>query len=114
MSPGGKELSFPSACPSIHEQLREVAEKLEIASQGRLVNQPSDYEIEFYLHENKQAPVLVYLRLMTIKDPRFTYRKAVSSSSLAPETAALINSYVLDYASLKGRSLIESATMACC
>ena len=88
-----------------HEQLREVAEKLEIASQGRLVNQPSDYEIEFYLHENKQGACVVYLRLMTIKDPRFTYRKAVSSSSLAPETAALINSYVLDYASLKGEIL---------
>lgn len=87
------------------EQIREVAEKLEIASQGRLINQPSDYEIEFYLHKNKNGQCIVYLRLMTIEDLRFNYRKAISSSSVSPQTAALINSYVMDYASLKGEIL---------
>lgn len=88
-----------------YEQIREVAEKLEIASQGSLINQPSDYEIEFYLHENKKGECVVYLRLMTIEDPRFSYRKAISSSSISPQTAALINTYVMDYASLKGEIL---------
>ena len=48
---------------------------------------------------------MIYLKLLTIEDPRFTYRQHASSSSLASHTAALIAHYLQDYIKPNGQLL---------
>ena len=73
--------------------VRKVALEIEVHSHSQLINQPDDYEVEFYLRKNKKDECMVYLRLMTIIDPRFGYRKYKSSTSLGCQTAAVICGY---------------------
>lgn len=84
---------------------KKVADGLEKASQNRMQNYPHDYEVEIRIRENKKGEGIVYLRLMTIKDERFSYRKSVSSSSIAGHTAALIAHYLQDYVQADGQVL---------
>lgn len=84
---------------------KKAADGLEKASQNRLQNYPQDYEIEIRIRENKKGEGIVYLRLMTIKDERFSYRKNVSSSSIAGHTAALIAHYLQDFVRADGQVL---------
>lgn len=86
-----------------HTQSRQIAETLEANSHGRLQNQPYDYEIEIRIRTNKQQEGVIYLRLMTILDPRFTYRQKITSTSLNSQTAALIVHYLQDYIQTNGR-----------
>lgn len=55
-----------------------------------LVNSSSDYEIELRLLEKKDGGYVPLIKLFTLKDNRFQYRKEVVSSSIAPSNAALI------------------------
>lgn len=84
---------------------REIAQTLERNSQGRLQNYPGDYEIEIRIRENTKKEGVVYLKLLTIEDHRFNYRKQTSSSSLACHTAALIAHYLQDYVKADGQLL---------
>lgn len=84
---------------------RELAQNLESISEGKLQNYPGDYEIEIRIRESVKKEALVYLKLLTIEDPRFTYKKQTSSSSLACHTAALISHYLQDYIKADGQLL---------
>lgn len=87
----------------VPQMAKSIAEILEKDSQGALQNQPQDYEIEVVVRENKNHEMLIYLRLLTIPDPRFIYRKKISSTSIAGTTAALLLHYLQDYEPVDGK-----------
>ena len=69
---------------------RKFATKLEQLSKGELINSTSDYEVEIRLIANKEGLFFPALKLSSIKDKRFAYRKNVVATSIQPSTAALI------------------------
>lgn len=69
--------------------IRKVSDALEKASGGKLVNSVDDYEIELRLLEKKDDTFAAMLKLYTIEDKRFSYRKEYVSASIAPVNAAL-------------------------
>lgn len=69
--------------------LRRISDAIEQASGGRLINSVSDYELEVRLLERKDGSFVPMLRLSTIPDTRFSYRREVVASSIAPSNAAL-------------------------
>ena len=76
---------------------KKLATELEGLSKGRLINTTSDYEIELRLIANKEGLFLPVLRILTIKNPRFAYRKNAIAASIHPSTAALIMELSKDY-----------------
>lgn len=76
---------------------KKLAMELESLSKGRLVNTTTDYEIELRLIANKEGLFLPVLRILTIKNPRFGYRKNAIGASIHPSTAALIMELAKDY-----------------
>lgn len=97
--------------------IRKVSDALERASAGRLVNSVDDYEIELRLLEKKDDTFAAMLKLYTIEDKRFSYRKEYVAASIAPVNAALAvqlaktylkeNAQVLDPFCGVGTMLIE-------
>lgn len=76
---------------------RKMAAELERVSKGQLINSTSDYEVELRLIANKEGMFFPCLRLLTIKDTRFDYRKNAIAASIHPSTAALIMELAKDY-----------------
>jgi len=76
---------------------RKLATELESLSRGQLINSTSDYEIELRLIANKEGKFFPCLRLLTIKNHRFDYRKNAIAASIHPSTAALIMELAKDY-----------------
>lgn len=76
---------------------RKLAGELERLSKGELVNSTSDYEVEIRLIANKDGAFFPCLKLSTIKDKRFAYRKNFIAASIQPSTAALIMELSKDY-----------------
>lgn len=70
---------------------------LEILSNGKLINSTSDYEVEIRLIANKEGSFFPCLKLMTLKDKRFAYRKNVIATSIHPSSAALMMELAKDY-----------------
>lgn len=69
---------------------KKLAIELENNSNRALVNSTSNYEVEIRLVENKEGLFNVLIKLYTIVDERFTYRKNAVAASIAPVQAALI------------------------
>lgn len=69
---------------------RKLASELDQISEGTLINSPSEYEIEIKLIPNKEGRFFCCMKLNTISDNRFRYRKNAISTSIQPSTAALI------------------------
>ena len=90
---------------------------LEQVSNRALINSTSNYEVELRLVENKEGKFNVLLKLYTIRDERFSYRKHAVAASIQPVTAALVarlakpylkeNAQVLDPFCGVGTMLIE-------
>ncbi len=76
---------------------RKLAAELEDLSKGQLINSTSDYEVELRLIANKEGNFFPCLRLLTIKNQRFDYRKNSIAASIHPSTAALIMELAKDY-----------------
>lgn len=76
---------------------KKLASELESLSKGELINSTSDYEVELRLIANKDGDLFPCLKLNTIKDMRFTYRKNAIAASIHPSTAALIMELAKDY-----------------
>ena len=70
--------------------IKRFTGELERISKGYFVNQASDYELELRLLENKEGSFTTMVKLSTIKDKRFDYRKEFVASSIRPEVAANI------------------------
>ena len=76
---------------------KKFASELESLSKGKLINSTSDYEVEIRLIANKDGLFIPVLRLLTIKNHRFDYRKNAIAASIHPSTAALIMELSKDY-----------------
>ena len=76
--------------------IRRLIRALEENEPG-IVNSVSDYEIEIRLLKLKDGGYMPCLKLYTIPDDRFTYRKGFTADSIAPANAAAIVRYALPY-----------------
>lgn len=68
---------------------RRLSSKIEKLSGRTLINTTSNYEFEIRLIENKEGCFNVLLKLFTLKDERFSYRKEVIPTSIKAVNAAL-------------------------
>ncbi len=68
----------------------KVARALDQLAGGKLINSPNEYEIVIKLIPTKDGKFFPCMRLGSIKDERFAYRKNVVSTSIHPSTAALL------------------------
>ena len=69
--------------------IHRFASELERVSNRQLVNSTTNYELELRLIPNKTGTYNTLIKLFTIKDERFSYRKEFQSSSIKPVNAAL-------------------------
>lgn len=69
--------------------IRRISDAVEQASQGALINSVAEYEVELRLLERKDGTYAAMLKLYTIPEKRFAYRRDVIASSIAPVNAAL-------------------------
>ena len=69
---------------------KKMAAEIEKQSQRELINSTSNYEVEIRLVENTEGQFNVLLKLYTIKDRRFEYRKNTVAASIQPAQAALV------------------------
>lgn len=67
-----------------------VARTLDQLAGGKMINSPNDYEIVIKLIPTKDGRFFPCMRLGTIKDDRFAYRKNSVATSIHPSTAALL------------------------
>lgn len=98
---------------------KELAEELSKLCGQSLINSTSSYEIELRLIEQKEGLLLPLVKLLTIKDSRFSYRKEFLAASIHPVNAATVaalcksylkeNAQVLDPFCGVGTMLVERA-----
>lgn len=69
--------------------IHRFASALERVSKRQLINSTTNYELELRLIPNKTGTYNTLVKLFTIKDERFFYRKEFQSSSIKPVNAAL-------------------------
>lgn len=79
------------------EFVKKVASHLEKLSDRKLINTTSDYEIELRLIENKEGNCNLLVKLYTLKDERFAYRKEVIPTSIKAVNAALTVALAKEY-----------------
>jgi len=84
---------------------KKLAARLEILTGGRLINSTSNYEAELRLVETKKGGFYPLLKLYTLPDRRFAYRKNAVSASIRPERAALCMELAADYLKENARVL---------
>jgi 23S rRNA G2445 N2-methylase RlmL len=84
---------------------KKFASELERNTGRKLINSTSDYEWELRLIENKEGRFNVLIKLCTLKDDRFGYRKNVIAASINPAMAALIAALAKDYMKEDGQVL---------
>ncbi len=77
--------------------LKKVSAGIEKSSDRKLINSTDNYEFEIRLIEDKQGNCNFMVKLFTLKDRRFTYRKEVIPTSIKPVNAALIVALAKDY-----------------
>ena len=68
---------------------KKAALEIEQQTNRKLINTTSNYEIELRFVENKEGKLNVLVKLYTLKDERFTYRKEAVAASIRPVNAAL-------------------------
>lgn len=68
---------------------KKLAAELERGSKRTLINTTTNYEFEIRLIENKEGQYNVLLKLFTLIDERFSYRKNAIGVSIHPVNAAL-------------------------
>lgn len=76
---------------------KKLATELERRSNRELINSTSNYEVELRLIENKDGAFNVLVKLYTLVDDRFEYRKEVEPTSMKPVNAALSLELVKEY-----------------
>ena len=77
--------------------LKKLASKIESLSDRKLINTTENYEFELRLIENKLGNCNIMVKLFTLKDTRFTYRKEVIPTSIKPVNAALTAALSKEY-----------------
>lgn len=79
------------------EFAKKLAQEIERESKRKLRNHTSNYEFEIRLIQNKEGNYNLLVKLYTIIDERFLYRKNVIASSIKPVNAALVMELSKDY-----------------
>ena len=98
--------------------IRKISAALEKQLDRKLINSSSEYEIELRLIENKAGDFIPLLKLYTLEDKRFSYRKQTLPTSISPCNAALIMEYLKDGAQVLdpfcgvGTMLVERSKIA--
>lgn len=69
---------------------KKFAAELEQISERKLINFPTDYEVEIRLVETREGTLVAFVKLSGIPVKRFGYRKNAISTSIHPATAALL------------------------
>ncbi len=69
--------------------IRRVSRELDEASQGQLRNSAAEYEAEVRLLEKKDGSFVPLVKLFTLEDHRFDYRRETVAASISPVNAAL-------------------------
>lgn len=77
--------------------IKKCSFALEQQTGRRLINSASDYEMELKLMKRQDGTFLPLVKLHTLKDPRFSYRKHSIAASIHPSDAALIAALVCPY-----------------
>ncbi len=75
---------------------RKLGQALEEGSSGRMINDPSAYEVEIRAVASVKG-TRVFVRFTTIGDKRFAYRKQSTATSMQPSRAALLMTYMAPY-----------------
>ena len=82
--------------------IRATAEAIEKAFPGKLLNSPSHYEMEIRLIFTKEGGVRPFLKLYTLPDHRFAYRRYTVAAGMRPFLAAgllaMAKPYLKEYA----------------
>ena len=77
--------------------ISRFTDALEEETDYKLQNAPSDYEAEIRITQGRKGNYFAYLRLASIPDRRFAYRREVLPTSLHPVRAAEVIALVKDY-----------------
>lgn len=84
---------------------KKLASRLELLTKGQLVNVTSGYEVELRLIETKTGGFYPLLKLYTLPDKRFSYRKNSVAASIRPVQAALMMELARPYLKEEARVL---------
>lgn len=84
---------------------KKLSSELEHQTNRQLINTTSNYEVELRLIENKSGTFNVLLKLATIPDTRFSYRKESIAASIRPVNAAQLVELAKDYMIEDSRTL---------
>lgn len=76
---------------------KKLSDQLERLSGRALINTTSRYELEIRLVQNKEGNFNLLIKLYTLKDERFSYRKEAAAASIRPYNAALTAALTKDY-----------------
>lgn len=77
--------------------VKKLSGQIEKQSGRKLINSTSNYEVEIRLVENKEGNCNLLVKLYTLQDERFSYRKEVMPTSIRPVNAALTVALVRSY-----------------
>lgn len=98
------EIKSKMALSEKSQYAKKLAAAIEEKSGRKLLNSTSNYEVELRLIENKEGAFNVLIKLYSIPDDRFAYRKHAVAASIQPVQAALIAALSKDY--LKERAQV--------
>ncbi len=71
------------------EFIRRIASRLDALERGKMINSDSDYEVELRLIGRKDGSFIPMLKLFTLPDERFSYRRETTAQSTSAHLAAL-------------------------
>lgn len=77
--------------------VKKLSGQIEKQSDRMLINTTSNYEIELRFIENKEGSCNLLVKLYTLRDERFLYRREVMPTSIKPVNAALTVALAKDY-----------------
>lgn len=86
-----------------NDEIKRLGLKIQTLTEGKLINDASDYDIELRLRETPKGFCQVFLKLYTYHDPRFEYRKNALATSLQPYVAASIADLISPFVIPKAR-----------
>ena len=77
--------------------VRKMAVETERLTERKLMNSVSDYELAIRLAESKKGGFLMFVKLFTVPDGRFSYRKEHTAESIKPVHAAAAAALAKEY-----------------
>lgn len=98
------EIKSKMALSEKSQYAKKLAMGIEEKSGRKLINATSNYEVELRLIENKGGNFNLLVKLYSIPDDRFNYRKYAVAASIQPVQAALIARLAREY--LKERAQV--------